>query len=77
MNKIIKVAVLGSTGYVGLELVKILMKHPKVLINFLGCENNPNKRLKNFDDSINDKKLPLLNLNKNFNCTNSNIVFLA
>ena len=34
MNKIIKVAVLGSTGYVGLELVKILMKHPKVLINF-------------------------------------------
>ena len=77
MSKIIKVAVLGSTGYVGLELVKILIKHPKVLINFLGCEKNPNKKLKNFDDSINDKKLPLLDLNKNFNYANSDLVFLA
>ncbi len=41
MNKLISVAVLGSTGYVGLELVKILIRHPNVKINFLGCENSP------------------------------------
>ena len=48
MRKIITVAVLGSTGYVGLELVKILTKHPKVKINFLGCENSPNFNINNF-----------------------------
>ena len=42
MNKGISVAVLGSTGYVGLELIKILQQHPNVNILFLGCENFPN-----------------------------------
>ena len=39
MNKEVKVAVLGATGYVGIELVKILINHPHVKINFLGCDN--------------------------------------
>ena len=30
-DKKVSVAVLGSTGFVGLELIKILSKHPKVL----------------------------------------------
>ena len=38
MSSEINVAVLGSTGYVGYELVKMLVKHPKVNINFLGCD---------------------------------------
>ena len=40
MQKDVKVAVLGSTGYVGFELVNILFNHPKVKINFLGCDSN-------------------------------------
>ena len=39
INKI-RVAVLGSTGYVGMELVKILSNHSYVDINFLGSENS-------------------------------------
>ena len=39
MNTKVKVALLGSTGYVGFELIKILSKHSKVEINFLGCDN--------------------------------------
>ena len=42
MSEKISVAILGSTGYVGLELVKILSKHPNVDIVFLGTENSPN-----------------------------------
>ena len=37
MPKKISVAILGSTGYVGLELVKILSQHPNVNIVFLNC----------------------------------------
>ena len=44
----INVAVLGSTGYVGMELVKILSKHENVNITFLGSETNKNKYLSNF-----------------------------
>ena len=42
MSSEINVAVLGSTGYVGYELVKMLVKHPKVNINFLGCDSKIN-----------------------------------
>ena len=42
MSKKISVAILGSTGYVGIELVKILSKHPNVNIVFIGTETLPN-----------------------------------
>ena len=32
MSKYINVAVVGATGYIGLELIKLLIKHPKVKI---------------------------------------------
>ena len=41
MSKKVSVAILGSTGFVGLELTKILSKHPNVNLVFLGTENNP------------------------------------
>ena len=40
-NKI-KVAVIGATGYTGLDLVLLLSKHPKVLITNL-CATNLGK----------------------------------
>ena len=36
----LKVAILGSTGYTGIELLKILDNHPKVTIKFLGANKN-------------------------------------
>ena len=42
MSRKVSVAILGSTGYVGLELVKILSNHPEIEIVFLGTENTPN-----------------------------------
>ena len=35
----IKVAVLGATGYAGIELVRILSSHPEVSIEFLGSKS--------------------------------------
>ena len=47
MSKKVSVAILGSTGYVGLELVKLLSNHKNVNIVFLGTENIPNISLNN------------------------------
>ena len=77
MSNLHSVAVLGSTGYIGLELVKILLKHPNVKINFLGCENSPNESLSSFDSKIDDSHLPKLELNSDFDPSKSELVFLA
>ena len=44
MKTKISIAVLGSTGYVGLELVYLLSKKEDISINFLGSENSANKK---------------------------------
>ena len=45
MKTKISIAVLGSTGYVGLELVYLLSKREDISINFLGSENSANKKI--------------------------------
>ena len=77
MSKKVSVAILGSTGYVGIELVKILSAHPKVDIVFLGTENSPNSSIKKFYEEIDDTKLPLTKLNSDFDCNYADTVFLA
>ena len=51
MKNKIRVAVLGSTGYVGMELVKILSNHSFVDINFLGSETIHGRFLKSIDNT--------------------------
>ena len=45
MKRKISIAVLGSTGYVGLELVYLLSNRKDITINFLGSENSANKKI--------------------------------
>ena len=73
----IKVAILGSTGYVGIELVKILSLHPNVVINFLGSENTYNKEISSFDSNLKKFEHPLIKSNQDFNPSISDVVFLA
>jgi len=77
MSRKVSVAILGSTGYVGLEIVKILEKHPCVEIVFLGTESKPDLPISNIDETIDSTNLPLTKLNKDFNFTNIETVFLA
>ena len=77
MKKKITVAVLGSTGYVGLELINILSKHPGIKIIFLGSENFPDKDIRKFDKRITNDTLPKLDLYKNIDLTNIDVVFLS
>ena len=77
MKKVIKVAVLGATGYVGMELVKILTKHNSVKITFLGSDTTHNKYLKNIDNTKEYNQLPLLKKNEEYEPSYSDYVFLA
>ncbi len=77
MKNKIKVAVLGSTGYVGMELVKILSNHSYVDINFLGSETIHGSYLNNINSIKEYNELPLLKPNNSFLAEDSDYVFLA
>ena len=77
MNNLIKVAVLGSTGYTGLELVYILSNHPRISISFLGSESSSGKSINSFDERLKKKSLPILSSIDKINYSEIDIVFLA
>ena len=49
--KKINIVVAGATGYVGLDLIKFLSKHPKVKIKYL-CAQKNRKKIQFFDNRI-------------------------
>ena len=57
-NKI-NVAVIGATGYVGLDLVFLLSLHPKVKILNLCATKNIGSKISRFDKRLR-KKLPII-----------------
>ena len=77
MNQKITSAVLGSTGYTGLELINILSNHPNVIVKFLGSNTYPGERINKFDNRITNESLPKLDLVKNIDLSGIDIIFLA
>ena len=55
-NKL-KIAVIGATGFVGLDLTYLLSKHKKIKVNYLCATRNVGKPISFFDKRI-SKKLP-------------------
>ena len=74
-NKI-NAVVLGATGYVGLDLVYILSKHPMVNIVDLCARKNIGKKINYFDKRI-KKKLPKISSIKKINWEKIDIAFLS
>ena len=58
MKDSLNIAIAGATGYVGLELVKILSKHPKAKILYLCASKYIGEPISFFDKSINKNNLP-------------------
>ncbi len=56
-KKKLRIAVIGATGFTGLDLVLILSKHPKVKIVSLCATKNLGKKISFFDKRI-KKRLP-------------------
>ncbi|MBD1138102.1 N-acetyl-gamma-glutamyl-phosphate reductase [Pelagibacterales bacterium SAG-MED41] len=74
-NKI-NIAIIGATGYTGLDLVYILSKHPRVKIKQLCATKNLGKKISFFDKRI-KKKLPNISSVKKVNWSNLDLVFLS
>ena len=67
----------GSTGYIGVQLVKLLIKHPNINIKYLCGNTSKGKSITYFDKSIKVKKLPkIIKFNKNL-LNEVDIVFTA
>ena len=77
MKRQIKAAVLGCTGYTGIELIKILIKHPDVIISFLGSQNHQGEYINDFDQSLKRVTLPKLESLKSLNFEELDVVFFA
>ena len=72
----INVAVIGATGFTGLDLILILSKHPKVRIINLCATKNIGKKINFFDNRI-KKKLPKISLVSKINWKKLDLVFLS
>ena len=71
------ILVAGSTGYMGVQLVKLLIKHKNINIKFLCGNSSVGKKISFFDKSLKNKKLPkIVKFNKSF-LQNVDIVFTA
>jgi len=72
----INVAVIGATGYTGLDLILILSKHPKVKITNLCATKKLGKKISFFDKRI-KKNLPKISLISKINWKILDLVFLS
>ena len=76
MSKL-NVLVAGSTGYIGIQLIKLLLKHNKVNIKYLCGNSSVGKKVSFFDQSLKLKKLPnIVKFNKSF-LKNVDLIFTA
>ena len=76
MHKL-NVLVAGSTGYIGVQLVKLLCKHQNINIRYLCGNSSVGKKISYFDKDLKNKKLPkIVKFNKSY-LNNVDIVFTA
>jgi N-acetyl-gamma-glutamyl-phosphate reductase len=55
----------GSTGYIGIQLIKLLVKHKYINIKYLCGNSSVGKKVSNYDKSLSNKKLPkIIKFNK-------------
>ena len=58
--------VAGSTGYIGVQLIKLLIKHKYINIKYLCGNSSVGKKISNYDKSLTNKKLPkIIKFSKN------------
>jgi len=60
----LNVLIAGSTGYIGIQLIKLLIKHNKVNIKYLCGNTSVGKNISFYDKTIKSKNLPII---KRFN----------
>ena len=63
----LNVLVAGSTGYIGVQLIKLLVKHKNVKIKYLCGNLSVGKNISHFEKSLSEYKLPkIVKFNKSY-----------
>ena len=71
----LKVAILGPSGYTGHEIIRILLKHPKVKIKLLVGNKSEGKYISEIFSTLSQIDLPKIKNLKTANFSNIDIVF--
>ena len=73
----LNVLVAGSTGYIGVQLIKLLIKHSKVKVKYLCGNTSVGKKISVYDKTLRSKKLPkIIKFNKEL-LNDVDIIFTA
>ena len=73
----LKALVAGSTGYIGVQLIKLLIKHKFVNIKYLCGNTSVGKKISSYDKSLLNTKLPkIIKFNKDL-LNDVDVVFTA
>ena len=73
----LNVLVAGSTGYIGVQLIKLLVKHSDVKIKYLCGNSSVGKHIYNYEKSLRSKKLPKIIRYKKSLLKDIDLVFTA
>ncbi len=73
----VNVLIAGSTGYIGIQLIKLLIKHKNVKIKYLCGSSSIGKNINTFDKSIRSKYLPKIIKYKKKLLKNIDVIFAA
>ena len=61
----LNILIAGSTGYIGIQLVNLLINHKKINIKYLCGSSSIGKDISNYDKNLKNKKLPkIIRFNK-------------
>ena len=76
MSKL-NVLIAGSTGYIGIQLIKLLLKHKNINIKYLCGNSSVGKSISNYDKTIKNFKLPKIKKFSYKYLNNIDVVFTA
>ena len=75
--QMLNVLVAGSTGYIGTELIKLLVNHKRVKIKYLCGNSSIGKNISSFERSLKNKNLPkIIKFNEKL-LNNVDVIFTA
>ena len=73
----INVLIAGATGYIGVQLIKLLTNHANIEIKYLCGNSSVGKNISFFDKSLKNKKLPKIVKFKKKYLKNVDLIFTA
>ena len=75
MSKL-NVLVAGSTGYLGVQLIKLLINHKNIKIKYLCGNSSVGKKISHYDKTI-KKKLPIISKLDKSKMNECDVIFTA